>query len=204
MNPALFLIITTAYFFVIVCAVVSVKEKNLRTFALFLAGFVSWLMIFMLYQEYILYPVQKELAVYNANEYQSEVIGWIPKEFTANLSRIIMIDGSFFDYPAVGTYYHDRKTIYINKEEEQYFFRDIYHEIGHHVENTLLTKQERDEWLELYNQTGSMTWYGKTSEEEGFAEAFTCFYYQSNWCYEIPIQTEFIINISNRIRGLST
>lgn len=52
----------------------------------------------------------------------------------------------------------------------------FYHELGHHVWYTKLSKHEKQEWCELWNETRSfITNYASTNCKEDFAENFAYF-----------------------------
>lgn len=199
MNPAIYPLIVTPYFFFIVCMILSMKEKNKKTLVIFIIAFISWLAIFLTHTHYVLYPIKEnKLSVYGSDELQNQIITFVPEEFIENLTRIIMIDKSYFKEGVAGEYHKSTKTIYIEKDSNVYFMAYLYHEIGHHIENNLMTENEIYEWRLLYNATGGVTDYGNTNEEEGFAELFACRYFPKN-CKNIQRQNIFLDKIIKRI-----
>jgi hypothetical protein len=62
------------------------------------------------------------------------------------------------------------------------------HEFGHYYYNTVLDKEQRKEWVGIYNHTKDfISNYSKTNELEGFAEVFEAKYAVYENDEELPI-----------------
>lgn len=98
------------------------------------------------------------------------VINFIPGD---HASAIELKRAGFTNVATAGIYEPKDHTIIVRHDmlDEDV----LIHEVGHHVQETLLTKEEKSEWASLKG-TAKISAYARKDANEHFAEAYRCYF----------------------------
>lgn len=72
----------------------------------------------------------------------------------------------------------------------------LYHEIGHHVYNYVLSSTQKKHWVtQIYPEKKFISQYASTNASEDFAETYSFFFHSPAKCRQFPHKYEFIKSI---------
>lgn len=203
------MIVLYGYFFFTVCVVLYKKSYDVKSLAMVFINLLAVVIATIPMTDSITYPaIEGTLQIYmnelnpDEQDYAMQLISNTPEGFMNNLSRIIVLN----EMPnKAGLFVLNTNTIYVIYSPYWFQFY-LLHELGHNVELAIITAEERDEWISLYdgsqNQTSN---YSYVNEKEGFAETFACMYFRSftppHECNFIDGQYKYMYGIINKYEG---